>query len=258
MDRAVPGATEYAMSIDPPAVLDTAAGQYVLPALRRPAGEVVVVAAGRDLTAGLRRGGEVARALGQRFLSLAEGQQCFLTELRARLVALDGSIAEAPRAQWKGAVRDVMAVLDWCDAVQVDLLRESGLAAAGAQPIDVVSLCEDVASQVATDEQPVLVKGSCANAWWGSAVALADLVRSGLCLLAERTQGACARCIEVSAAEGVLTLQLTSAGEPGDGVDADSVRRFRQAVAEVGATVRPDAMGPGGAGMVIELGSRES
>ena len=150
-------------------------------------------------------------------------------------------------------MRDALSVLDWCDAVQADLLRESRLAAAGAQPVGVVSLCEQVASHVATAEQPVIVTGWCANPWWGSAVALAELVRCGLGLLAERTQGVGARSVEVSATDGVLQLVLTSLGEPGDGVDAASVRRFRQAVADVGATVRPDGMGPGGASMVIEV-----
>lgn len=246
------------MSTDRPAILPSEAVEYVLPAPPRAAGEVVVVAPRPDPTSGLRRGGEVARALGERFLAFAESQQGFLAELRERLVALDGSIAEASRAQWKGGVHDVLAVLDWCDAVQGDLLRESGLAAAGAQPIDVVALCEEVAAQVATDEQPVFVNGSCANGWWGSAVALADLIRRGLGLLTERTQGVGARCVEVSASDGVVTLLLRSAGEPGDGVDAESIRRFRQAATELGASVRPDGMGPGGASMVIEIGSPAS
>ncbi len=246
------------MTTDRPAILPSEAAEYVLPVPPRTAGEVVVVAPRRDLAASLRRGGEVARALGERFLALAEGQQCFLAELRERLVALDGSIAEASRAQWKGGVHDVLAVLDWCDAVQGDLLRESGLAAAGAELIDVVALCEEIAAQASTDEQPVLVTGSCANGWWGSAVALADLIRSGLGLLTERTQGVGARCVEVSASDGVVKLLLRSAGEPGDGVDADSIRRFRQAAAALGASVRPDGMGPGGAAMMIEIGSPAS
>jgi hypothetical protein len=241
------------MSTDRPAILPSEAAEYVLPAPPRAAGEVVVVAPRPDLASSLRRSGEVARTLGERFVSLAEGQQSFLAELRDRLVALDGSVAEASRAQWKGAVDDALSVLDWCDEVQADLLQQSRLAAGGAQPIGVVSLCEEVAGQVATDGQPVLVTGCCANPWWGSAAALAELVRCGLLLLAERAQGIGARCIDVSAAEGAVRLVLKSTAEPGDGIDGDSIRRFRQAVAAVGASVRPDGMGPGGASMVIEV-----
>ena len=241
------------MSTDRPAILSSETAEYVLPAPPRAAGEVVVVAPRPEFAAGLRRGGEVARLLGQRFVSLAEGQQSFLSELRDRLAALDGSVAEASRAQWKGAVRDAVSVLDWCDAVQADLLRESRLAAGGAQPVGVVSLCEEVAAHVVTAEQPVIVTGYCANAWWGSAIALAELVRSGLGLLSERTQGHGGRSLEVSTVDGAVHLRLASLGEPGDGVDADSVHRFRRAVEGLGATVRPDTMGPGGASMVIDL-----
>ena len=48
-------------------------------------------------------------------------------------------------------------------------------------------------------------------------------------------------------------LHIASRGEPGDGVDAETVRRFRAAVERIGASVRPDQMGPGGCGMRVLL-----
>jgi hypothetical protein len=45
---------------------------------------------------------------------------------------------------------------------------------------------------------------------------------------------------------------VTGAGDPAD-PDPDAVSRFRSAVASIGATVAPDAIGPGGCGMRIRL-----
>jgi len=48
-------------------------------------------------------------------------------------------------------------------------------------------------------------------------------------------------------------IRVVSSGDPREPVDPDSVYRFRQAVEQLGARVRPDVLGPGGSGLVIEL-----
>jgi hypothetical protein len=225
---------------------------YVLPPPPRPAGEVVVVAPRRDLQPALRRGSEVARTLGERLLPLVEGHALFAAEVRERLAALDTSIADASRAQLKGALRDVFAVLDWADAAQQDLLRETRLATTGVHPIDVADLCQDVAHAVQSPDQPVLVRGDAARAYIGSAPAFAELVGAALALVAERSAGG-TRVVEIASEDGVLRLWIHGAGEPSDGVDAGTVARFRRAVESAGATVRPDALGPGSTGLLLEL-----
>lgn len=241
------------MTTDPSGVLDPNTADYVLPAPPRGAGEVVVVAPRREAGRAWRRGSDVARSLGDRFLVMAESHQIFARELRERLNELDQSIADGSRAQWKGATRDLLAVLDWADAVQADMVHEARLAAGGAEPIEVADLCAEVAAQVQTPDQPVFVTGHATSPWWGSAPALADLVEQALALVGERTQGVGARSIEVRSEEGSVHLAIAGMAEPGDGVDCDSIARFRGAVARVGAVVRPDALGPGGTGLVVEL-----
>lgn len=244
------------MTSDPDIVLDPVATEYVLPPPPRASGDVVVVAPRTDLARTWRRGSEVARALGDRFLLQLESQQVFAAELRERLRALDGAIADATRAQLKGAVREVFAVLDWSDAVHADLLCEARLAAAGAEPIEVADLCQEVGAHAQATGQPVFVSGRANAPWWGSAVALADVVRHALGAVAERTQGSGARTIEVGETAGCIRICITGAGEPADAVDAATITRFRRAVEELGAAVRPDALGPGSAGLVIELPAR--
>lgn len=241
------------MTTKRPGVLDPVAARYVLPVPPRAAGEVVVVAPRRDHAAVWRRGGEVARVLGERFVALVESQQLFLAELRQRLQELDNAMADATRAQLKGSVRELLGVLEWADAVQVDALREGQLAATGAEPLDVADLCREVAAAEGGPDCPVHVAGEAGSPWWGPAAALAEVVRTGLALLLERVQGAGARRLEVLGDPATVQLWFSGHGEPADAIDAGTIERFRRAVAEVGAAVRPDAHGPGGNGFVIEL-----
>lgn len=236
-----------------PQVLDLASSEYVLPSPPRTGGDVVVVAPRVDSARAFRRGGQVAQALGERFVMLAEIQAIFASEMRARLRDLDLAIPEATKAQLKGAVRELMSVLEWSDALHADVVAQSRLAAKGAEPIDVLELCSDVAAEVQVAGQPVVVRGADVAPWWGVASDLAELVRQALAVVGERSQGIGARSIEVAQASGVVTVRVSGVGEPADAIDASTVARFRRAVGEVGATVRPDAMGPGGAGLVLEL-----
>lgn len=235
--------TKSALPIEVPAT------SYVLPAPRRSAPDVIV---GEPRTgSALERGTRVARTLGERFLAFAECQQQFLSELRSRLATLDGDIADGARARLKGALGDAVAILDWCDSVQSDLLTESRRAADGLEPLDVVELCAEVAAATAP-EGSVQVTGI-SPPWWGDARVLADAVTHGLAVVAERTGGIGGRRIEVASAQHGLRIRIAGLGEPGDSLDAGTVRRFRQAVERLGAAVVPDDLGPGGAGLVLVI-----
>ena len=98
------------MTTKPTDVVEPAASRYVLPGRKRAASDVIVV----HPSAGARfeQGGRVARPLGDRFLMLAECQRQFLGELRSRLEALDGAIAEDARARLKGSLREALGVLE--------------------------------------------------------------------------------------------------------------------------------------------------
>lgn len=227
--------------------------EYVLPARPRGNGEIVVVPPSTDSRNALRRGGDVARTIGARLLALAEGQRLFLDEVRERLGALDVAIADSSRAQLKGAVRELVSVLDWCDAVQVDLLQEAGDAARGAEPIDVAALAEDVVVPAIGLDRPVLVRGHGESRYWGPAVLVADLLQRGIELLAERAQGPGAIAVEAVHAGDALRLQFEAIGEPADGLDPATVRRFRQAVDALAGVVLPGELGVGGSACVVEL-----
>lgn len=116
------GTRNEPMSSDRQPPTDAGADGYVLPPpQRRPREGAGVVAA----QAAACRGSEPARALAARVACEAEILHLLLAELRDRLERLDGATAEASRAQLKGAVRELGAVLDWCEAVQGELLDEA-------------------------------------------------------------------------------------------------------------------------------------
>ena len=243
------------MSKKPLEVQVSPTSEYVLPAAPRVVGEIVVVPPARLPFSELRRGGDVARALGDRLLTQAECMQQFLGEVRTRLVSLDSALAEDSRAQLRGALHDVLGVLDWCDAVQTELQQECGLAASGSEPIDVVDLCRSVAA-ASGHADSVQVSGQLPTAWWGEARVLAKALELGLALVADRTGGSGCRFVEVYAEATHPMIRITSSGDSREEVDPDAVRRFRQAVDQVGARVLPEAIDPGGSGLVIELPSR--
>jgi hypothetical protein len=227
------------------------ADPYVLPAARRPPAEVIVVQPVQG--AALMRGGDVARALGDRFSSLAECQQQFLGELRERLEAIDSAAADDSRARLKGSLREALRVLDWCDAVQSDLANDSRRAATGFEPIRLADIARLVAAEPTEHDGVIHVAGEAVNPWWGSAVELAELIRLGLTAVSERTGGTGSRVVEVGSIDGAPWIRIAGAGEPGRGLAPATLERFRRSADQLGARVVPDVLGPGGAGLVLHL-----
>jgi hypothetical protein len=240
------------MSHDPSLILPTVSAEYVLPTPPRHAGDVLIVPMRQEADARLQRGGEVARSLGEHFSLLAETQQLALSELRDRLAWLDGAVADASRAQLKGAIQEVRAVLDWCDAMQAELVADCQRAARGWERIDSSAMAQAVAAAARSPECEVLALGS-APSWWGDGSLLARLLQEALGLVLERTQGNGVRVIEVSESDGAPCFNIYSRGEPSDSVDPRSVQRFRGLVARLGAHVAAGSLGVGGAGMRIRL-----
>ncbi|MBL8726999.1 MAG: hypothetical protein JNM25_01120 [Planctomycetes bacterium] len=229
---------------------------YVLPGRQRAGADVIVVPAAAG--EGFARGGRVAHHLGERFLALAECQQQFLGELRSRLEALDAAIAEDARARLKGALRGALDVLDWCDAVQVDLAAESGWAAAGLEPLDLGEICRAVASEPGPHVGDLQVTGHAGRPWWGQAAVLATALREGLHLISERIGGSGLRQVEIGEDESGQWIRVAGYGEPGDGVEPATVQSFRRAVASLQGRVVPDVLGPGAAAFVLHLPARQA
>ncbi len=227
-------------------------GDYVLP--KPPSGrDLPVDVVGRSAQAEERRRGEVARRLGERGLALAECQQQFLGELRERLLALESAIVDDSRARLLTSLRASIEVLDWCDAVQADLLAEASMTCQGWLPHDLRRCCDEVAQ--ASGER-VLCSGAASNPWWGEGTALAAALEAGIALVRERTAGRGPVRLEVGEGEAGCWVRIHGATDPAEDVEPATVRAFRAAVERLGAEVVPDELGPGGTGLILRLPAR--
>ena len=224
---------------------------YVLPA--RPSGQSLLVTKPVDADPSPLIAGAAARGLGRRFSTQAQSLEILLSEVRERLARLDGLLVEGSRAQLKDAVRDVENVVDWCDALQAGLASETDKAAQGLEPIDLVDLCQQQAASMQSVDDPITVAAKDHVTYWGDQAKLVNLIQNGLTLVSERTGGLGLRCVEVAAIRGATLVRIFSRGEPQGDLDPDVVDLFRRAVEKVGATVVPDELGPGGAGLVLRL-----
>ncbi|MFN3244415.1 MAG: hypothetical protein ACE37K_23115 [Planctomycetota bacterium] len=240
------------MTTDRKQVLDPETGSYVLPSPPRGHRDQLVtdhvaVPPGQASTA------EVARALGARFHVQAESLDLFLGELRERLERLDVAIAEDSRAQLKGAVREIGNVVEWCEAVQGELLAESERAQGGEEPIDLAGLCEQIAASRQEMTNPISVVAASSASCWGERGRIAHVLHKALDLVWARTSQRGLRCLEVEWQDAVPCVRVRSRGEPTDDLDPELVDAFRAAAQAARVAVVPDEFGPGGAGLVLRL-----
>lgn len=238
------------MTTDRNPVLDPADPSYVLPAPPR-GHDLLITDSGESPP--LQRSGATTRALGQRFHAQAQSLDLLLTEVRDRLEQLDGAIAEDSRAQLKGAVRDLARVVDWCDALREEFEVESARASEGLEPIDLVELCEQQANALQGLTDPIAVLSGKHIVYWGDRGRLMHVIQKALELVWARTGSQGLRCIEVDSHDGAPSIRVCSRGEPARDIDSDVVDAFRAAVDGFEATVVPDELGPGGAGLVLRL-----
>jgi hypothetical protein len=125
--------------------------------------------------------------------------------------------------------------------------------ASGAELVDVTDLCAAVAAQARTDHRQVDVSGTASRRWWGAAASLHEVLRLAVVLVTERTSGQSPVRMVIEESEAHLCVHVSSSADPTDGVEPTTASSFRAAVERLGVRVRPDATGPGGSGLVIEL-----
>jgi hypothetical protein len=114
-------------------------------------------------------------------------------------------------------------------------------------------LCEQQANALQGLVDPITVLPSQQVVYWGDRNRLTILIEKALELVWARTGGQGLRCIEIGSEAGVPSIRVCSHGEPTKAIDRDVVDAFREAVDYVAATVAPDELGPGGAGIMLRL-----
>jgi hypothetical protein len=230
--------------------------EFVLPKPPRHAAPLLVggAEAGGSPTA-LRRAAAGLAAAGGRIQVLLECQDRFLGEMRAALREMDDSLHEESRARLKAKVRSLVEILDWCEAVQVDLLLEGRRASWNQQLVDLRALCDDAAHDLrgARGELAVEIHGDCPTGVWAELPLLGDVIRGAFEVVADRIGGQGQVAVELQEQDGGPSVWVRGTGAPTSAQDPVALERFRSAAAAAGVRVAPDALGPGGTGLILEV-----
>jgi hypothetical protein len=228
--------------------------EFVLPKPPRHTAPLLVggAEAGSSPTA-LRRAADGLAAAGGRIQVLLECQDRFLGEMRAALREMDDSLHEESRARLKAKVRGLVEILDWCEAMQVDLLLEGRRASWNQQAVDLRALCDDAAHDLRGGRHGMAVEihGDCPTRVWAELPLLGDVIRGALEVVADRIGGQGHIAVELQESADGPAVWIRGMGAPASSQDPVALERFRSSAAAAGVSVTPDALGPGGTGLML-------
>ena len=189
-------------------------------------------------------------AAGTRLVALLGCQDRFLAELRVVLGELRSAAATAAGSS---SLATANQVIDWCEAVQSDLMLEATRAAVGHQAVDLLDLCHDVQHDLGLGraEPPVQVHGHARQTVWGSVPALERLLRLGLQLVAQHTGQQGGLFLEVGDGPRGPQIRIRAAAASAGPLDPEDVACFCELAEEAGVDVHPDDEGGAVAGMLL-------
>lgn len=191
-----------------------------------------------------------ARSAGVNLQLHAECLDGLLDELRERVEELGAATATDPHRPLRGALRGLSQVLERCRAVQQDITAESARLSSGEAAVDLAEVCKQVACARGPREA-VVVSGHAAATCWGDRASVRRLLEVALDLVWARTGEQAPRRLEVIGGADGPAVRVCSDGEPRGEMDPELVDAFRAAATRASARVHPDALGRGGAGLVL-------
>lgn len=168
---------------------------------------------------------------------------------------LSDAVVDGSRAALKSKVNVLGEILEWTGAVSEELGGEARRALAGESRTDTEDLLRILGREI-EEEQPgvrVTVSGNPLQRCWGRPQVLKELFRLGLNLTRLRMGGAGAITMEIGEEGGIIHHRILGLGEPARLEEPEAMARFSNMVREVGATVRPDSLGPYGTGMIVGI-----
>ena len=214
-----------------------------------------------DVLAQGRRAAET-RALavmGDRLLPLTADLRHLLGETTRALGELESELEGGPRAALQHRARSVAGVLEWVDAVAVDLEKEATACAEGRQPIDLVEILTETGAGLERRRPGVRVQVTSAQGRgeWPAvdAACLAEFCAATLDLIADRIGGEGAIAVTVDLDRHGATARLLGLGPKRRIRGAGRVATIRRLAARLGARLFPDQTGGRtGTGLGFSLG----
>lgn len=211
-----------------------------------PEGSVHGTALLRQETDGLRR-------LGLRVAAQVESQDILLGELRKVLASIETEAAEGTRGTLQRLARTASEIVDWCDAVQIELHAEGSRAVDGKQAVDLLELVHAVLHDCGADAGQSMVCGSAPFAVWASVPKLGRALRLALDLVLQRAGDEARLHVEIGQDDDghflVVQTRSESVAEP----KLETVEEFREAAEAAGLKVEPDPDTKGRSGLLLRL-----
>ncbi len=193
--------------------------------------------------------------LGGRLLTLVECLIRFHEDLAHGVTDLSDAVVDGSRAALKSKVNLLGEILEWTGAVSEELGEEARRALAGESRTDTGDLLRILGREIEEDQPGVrvTVSGDPVQRCWGRPRILRELFVLGLHLTRLRMGGAGAITVEIVEEGGIIHHRILGLGEPTRLEEPEAMDRFGSMVREIGATVRPDSLGPYGTGMIIGI-----
>jgi len=179
----------------------------------------------------------------------------FHVEMRNTLDELGLGIHDDARAALKGKVGQLGHVLEWTEAVSEDLTQEATRAAAGQRRVDTSDCLRRLGRQMEERHSNIRITVSTlpSRPCWGRPEDLNELLRLGLELTRLRIRGTGSITVETESGDHVIRHRILGLGEAAALNEPQATARFAELLESLGATVKPDSLGPHGTGMIIEL-----
>jgi hypothetical protein len=203
----------------------------------------------------LRREALGARQLGHRLLAQVESQDLLLSELKKTIAAIESEASDGARVTLQRLSRTAHEVMEWCDAVQLELEAEGRHAVAGLQAIDVLDLVHDVLHDLsrAGSQRIVYVAGHANASVWASVPALGRVLRLAIELVDARIESQGAIHVEVGEDDDGHFVRVVGNGEAKGEPGPDRVEEFRDAAESAHVAVLRDEQTGGAAGLVLRI-----
>ena len=206
----------------------------------------------------VRAGGEQALfEAGERCRPLLQSLERFFEETRWVLDEIDEAAEEGIRARLKSRVRVAQDILGWIQCVVDEMGVQVDAASQGLRTVDMLQLMQESQGHIESFFPGVRVTVAAAPEAMtcrGRATELSEACFLALLLTSHRIGGQGAVTVEPARASEHVQFRVVGLGEPQPVQAPETMERLREiVVTRHGGCIQPDALGPFGTGLLLQL-----
>ena len=209
--------------------------------------------------------GQVARAGGQQALTESgrrvapklQSLEKLLGELATALDDLEEAAQEGMQARLAGRLKVAREISEWMRSTVEDVHEDVDGMSGGFQSVDLFELVHEIHSQVESFFPDLRINLTPAEGdahCWGRTTDLSEALFAAMAITSHRISGRGSINIQVVGTPEEARVRMLGLGEPAPVAAAEEMGRIRRIlVDEHGGRIVPDALGPGGTGLILAL-----